>query len=403
MSHAAASAVAPMDVGIGQRLIAEAEALLADLGVPRQVSLDDDLECELGLGSIERVELLVRIERAHGLPLLERLLGDAHCLRDVLAAVDGGADAARMAPHVPPAPPVIVPRPPAQVHAEALPVLPPERAGVFARAVLALRQRYMAVAGVPVLALGMLIIWSFCRRRAAAVRGARTTARLAARLAGLRPRLVGPTLPDTPAILISNHASWLDPLILTAVFGRPVRFTAKAALFVVPVLGTVLRRLGYVPIERGSVERRMHSYGAIRDAAARGDLVHFFPEGTITPATGIRPFRLGAFRLAAELGVPLVPIAIHGSRAVLRDGDRWPSPGQIVVTVLDPIQTPRNASPAEISAARDCARARLAAAAGEPLLNVKSAALPEDAEPDPDPGPNPPARAFRSAALRQGR
>ena len=394
------TAVAAADHRVARRLITEAEALLVDLGMPRRVSLDDDFECELGLGSIERVELLARLERAHGSALVERLLGDARCLRDVLAAIGGRANAARSLSPVPPDRPMAVPLRSTPGPVQAGP--PAGQAGVFARAALALRRRCMVFAGAPVLVIGCLIVWAFCRGRAAAVRGARTTARLAAFVAGLRPRIVGSALPDTPAILISNHASWLDALILLAVFDRPVRLTPKAALFAVPILGAVLRRLGHLPIERGGVEHRMRSYVHIR-AAARGDLVHFFPEGTITPATGVAPFRLGAFRLAAELGYPLVPIAIRGSRAVLRDGERWPSPAEILVTVLDPIPTPRNASPAEINAARECARARLAAAAGEPLLNVKSAALPADAEPDPDPVPNRPARASRSAAARQDR
>ena len=390
MNPATTTAVAAAANGMAQRLITEAEALLADLGMPRAVSLDDDLECELGLGSIERVELLVRLERAHGSPLLERLLGDARCLRDVLTVLDGRADAARMVPDLSLAPATVVSSASLSAPVPAEPPIassstPP---GVLARAARGLRQRYMVAAGVPVLVLGSLIVWAFCRRRAAAVRGARATVRLAALVAGLRVRVEGAPLPHTPAILISNHASWLDALILIAVFDRPVRMTAKAALFAAPILGTVLRRLGHLPIARGQVEHRMHSYNGIRHAAAHGDLVHVFPEGTITAETGVRPFRLGAFRLAAELGIPLVPIAIRGSRAVLRDGDRWPSPGEIEVTVLAPIPPPPNVTPAAISAARDCARARLAAAAHEPILNVTSAALPADADLDPDPIPN---------------
>jgi 1-acyl-sn-glycerol-3-phosphate acyltransferase len=189
-------------------------------------------------------------------------------------------------------------------------------------------------------------------------------------VAGLRPRLEGLPLPDRPAVLISNHASWLDALILIAAFDRPITLTPKAALFGVPILGTVLRRLGYVPVARGRADLRLGSYQEMRDAAARGDFVHVFPEGTITPQSGVRPFRLGAFRLAAECGVPIVPIAIGGSRAALRDGEWWPSPEPIVVTVLEAIPTPPDDSPAQIAAVRDDARALFARTVGEPLLTV---------------------------------
>lgn len=371
MTHAAAVAVGVADDRIAHCLIAETEALLADLRMPRRVSLDDDVERELGLGSIECAELLVRLERALGIPLLERLLGNARRLHDVVTAIEGRTAAPPASPLRPvPAAAIASSSAPALVPRQAPPTAPARSGGMFARAARAVRRRYMAVAAVPVLVLGSVIVWAFCRRRAAAVRVARATVRLAASVAGLRPRVEGLTVPDRPAILISNHASWLDALILIAVFDRPITLTPKATLFAVPILGTVLRRLGYVPVERGGADLRIGSYERMRDAAARGDIIHVFPEGTITPQTGVRPFRLGAFRLAAERGVPLVPIAIGGSRAALRDGEWWPSPGPIVVTVLEVIPTPANDSPAQISAVRDYARALFARTVGEPLLTV---------------------------------
>jgi len=368
MRHAAALAASAADDRIAHCLIAETEALLADLRTPQRVSLDDDVEHDLGLGSLECAELFVRLERALGIPLVERLLGNARRLHDILAMIEGRTDARIASPL----------RMPSRVllHAAVAGRTKPGRsvdidtASAFARAARALRRRYMAIAAVPVLVLGSLVVWAFCRRRDAAVRVARATVRLAASVAGLRPRLDGLALPDNPAILVSNHASWLDALILIAVFDRPVTLTPKAALFDVPILGTVLRRLGYVPVERGSADRRIGSYQRMRDAAARGEIVHVFPEGTITPQTAVRPFRLGAFRLAAECGVPIVPVAIGGSRAALRDGEWWPSPVPIVVTVLEPIPTPRDDSPAQISAVRDYARALFARTVGEPLLAV---------------------------------
>jgi len=399
MSHAAAPAVGATDDRIADCLIAETEALLAELGMPQRVTLDDDVEGELGLGSIECAELLVRLERALGMPLLERLLGNATRLLDILTAIEGRSDAPIALPlrrvsavGIPSSSgPALVPREP--------PLTSGRSGGGFARAVRALRRRYVTLAAVPILVLGSVIVWAFCRRRDAAVRVARATARLAASAAGLRPRLEGLALPERPAILISNHASWLDALILIAVFDRPIALTPKAALFSVPILGTVLRRLGYVPVERGTADLRIGSYQRMRDAAARGDFIHVFPEGTITPQTGIRPFRLGAFRLAAECGVPIVPVAIGGSRAALRDGEWWPSPGAIVVTILEAIPTPRDDSPAQISAVRDHARGLFARTVGEPLLSVTSAAPAADRAPHRYRR----ARGFRTAAARQDR
>ena len=398
MSHAAALAAGAADDRIAHCLIAETEALLADLGMPQRVSLDDDVEGELGLGSIECAELLLRLERALGMPHVERLLGSAHRLHDILTAIERRTDGPIASP-LRRVPAVGIPSSsgPALVPREPPPPMRARSGSVLARAARAIRQRCLTLAAVPILVLGSVVVWAFCRRRDAAARVARTTARLAATVAGLRPRLEGLPLPERPAILISNHASWLDALILIAVCDRPITLTPKAALFGVPILGTVLRRLGYVPVERGTADLRIGSYQRMRDGAARGDLIHVFPEGTITPQTGVRPFRLGAFRLAAECRVPIVPIAIDGSRAALRDGEWWPTPGAIVVTVLEAIPTPPDDSPAQISAAREYARTLLARTVGEPLLSVASAVPAADRPPCQDRG----ARGVRTAAAHQ--
>jgi 1-acyl-sn-glycerol-3-phosphate acyltransferase len=178
-------------------------------------------------------------------------------------------------------------------------------------------------------------------------------------------------------VVVSNHASNLDSLLLTLAFAGALTFTAKRQVFSLPLLGRVLRRLGHLPVERVETRGRLAAYVAAREALAAGRRVHFFPESTFTPATGVRPFRLGAFRLAVEQGVPVVPVALVGTRRALRDGRLLLRPARLEVRVLEPLPPPgADDGFRALLDLREEARRRLAEAAGEPLLDIASAALP---------------------------
>ncbi|MEZ4360466.1 MAG: AMP-binding protein [Kofleriaceae bacterium] len=195
--------------------------------------------------------------------------------------------------------------------------------------------------------------------------------------AGLPVTRSGPALPERGAILVSNHASYLDWLVLTLALEQPFLFTAKSSVFSMPILGRLMQRLGHIRVERGQLAGRHESFRVAREAAERGELVHFFPEATFTSASGLRPFRLGAFQLAAELGLPIIPIAIKGTRRALRDGDKLLEPTRLEVKALPAIPAPPLAL-REISACRDLVREQLAREVDEPLLDIVSAALPNE-------------------------
>src|SRR5205814_10709644 len=86
---------------------------------------------------------------------------------------------------------------------------------------------------------------------------------------------------------------------------------------------------GHLPIERFDVSRSVADAGKVAQALEEGRTVLLFPEGTFTAAAGLRPFRLGTFKAAVETGVPVVPLALSGTRAVLRAGQAVPRPGPI--------------------------------------------------------------------------
>ena len=111
--------------------------------------------------------------------------------------------------------------------------------------------------------------------------------------------------------------------------------------------------------------------------AVEGKSLVFFPEGTFTTKVGLDRFHLGAFATARRAGLPVVPVAIHGARRVLRPGSIWPRPGEITVDVLGVINTQpeedtQSRTRTNSEAIRDQARARILLALGEPDLQTES-------------------------------
>lgn len=140
-------------------------------------------------------------------------------------------------------------------------------------------------------------------------------------------------------LVVANHASYLDGVLLTAVLPpeRGPVFVAKRELASQRVAGAVLRRLGAVFVDRIDPRRGTEDAKAIEAALARGERVVVFPEGTFGREPGLLPFHSGAFVAAAALGVPIVPVAIRGTRAVLPDDDLVPRPARIEVDFGSPI------------------------------------------------------------------
>jgi 1-acyl-sn-glycerol-3-phosphate acyltransferase len=130
-------------------------------------------------------------------------------------------------------------------------------------------------------------------------------------------------LPDGPIIVISNHTSYADGILLAIACrerGRNVRLLATAGVFRVPVLGSTIRTLGFIPVQRGS-SAAADSLEAAAEALAAGEAVGLFPEGRITRDVGKWPERAktGAVRLALRTGAPIVPVAMDGAHEVVGD------------------------------------------------------------------------------------
>ncbi len=177
-------------------------------------------------------------------------------------------------------------------------------------------------------------------RPAAAWAVARFAARTLFRLVGVPFGVHGlQHLPaDGPCVVVSNHGSYLDGVILAAALPRPVAFVAKRELAGQFVAGRFLKALGAEFVERFERRRSVEDAGHLAQVVEGGQALLVFPEGTFTTRDGLLPFHLGAFLAAAQAGVPLLPLTIRGHRELLPDGVWWPRPAALSVT-LDPPPT----------------------------------------------------------------
>jgi 1-acyl-sn-glycerol-3-phosphate acyltransferase len=154
-----------------------------------------------------------------------------------------------------------------------------------------------------------------------------------------------------PAVIVANHLSLLDILVLYGLF-RPFKWVAKAELFRLPVVGWNMALNDYVPVRRGDPESVRRMMAHCRAHLARGAPVLLFPEGTRSRDGRLQPFKDGAFRLALDAGCPVIPVALTGTfdslpktGVVLRQGMR------ARVQVLDPISPAGHGSPEALGAA----------------------------------------------------
>lgn len=146
--------------------------------------------------------------------------------------------------------------------------------------------------------------------------------------------------PDRPAIYVSSHKSHMDIPASMAAF--PVRFffIAKKELQRIPIFGWALPPLGMYMIDRSTTEK---AYASIREAARRitieNQSILIYPEGGISKTGELQPFKKGAFALAIEAGVPVVPLVIHGSQRLFSMNRMVSRPGRMKIEILDEVDT----------------------------------------------------------------
>lgn len=169
--------------------------------------------------------------------------------------------------------------------------------------------------------------------------------------------------------MVANHESYLDGLVLVAATPLPHRFVTKRELLDSVVSRVYLRRLGAVFIERFEAQQSVDDAARLAVAAVDGEPLAVFPEGTFQRAAGIRSFRLGAFAAAAQAGIPVVPVAIRGTRSILPAGSWMPRRHEVTVRIGEPIAPAADADAGRAFAVavtlRDAARAAIVSLARE--------------------------------------
>jgi 1-acyl-sn-glycerol-3-phosphate acyltransferase len=140
-----------------------------------------------------------------------------------------------------------------------------------------------------------------------------------------------------PAVIVANHLSILDILVLYGLF-RPFKWVSKASIFRIPFVGWNMRLNDYVAIRRGDRESIKEMMARCRAHLAAGSPILLFPEGTRSPDGVLQEFRVGAFKLAIEAGCPVIPVAVSGTyRGLPKHGFMLRDRMDALVRVLEPI------------------------------------------------------------------
>lgn len=194
----------------------------------------------------------------------------------------------------------------------------------------------------PVLALSTLVggfaialLASFISPRTLSRVVAGTWARLNARMTPIRVLVSGAENvdPATSYVVVSNHQSHYDVLVLYGWLGIDFRWVMKMELRKIPGLGVGCERLGHIFIDRSNRQAAVASIKEAMERITGGTSVLFFPEGTRSDDGRLKNFKRGAFRFAVDAGLPILPVTVSGTRNVLpaRSFDLFPGSARLVI------------------------------------------------------------------------
>ena len=169
-----------------------------------------------------------------------------------------------------------------------------------------------------------------------------------------------PEGPRRPYVVVSNHESYAD-IFLACHFPWEMKWLSKHTIFKIPVMGWMMRMALDVPVHRGKRESGIAALAECRDRLAKRVSVMIFAEGTRSPTDELLPFKDGAFHIAIESGVPILPIAIAGTRNCMAKHSFAFRHAHAKARVLEPIST-EGLTRADLPALRDRTRATIDAA-----------------------------------------
>ena len=194
-----------------------------------------------------------------------------------------------------------------------------------------------------------------------------------------------------PYVVVANHQSLLD-IVLLSRMPREMKWVGKEELFKIPWIGWMLRLTGDIAVKRGDAESGGEAITKAKAYLARGMSVMIFPEGTRSRDARLLPYKSGAFRLAIEAGVPVLPVALRGTAAGLKKGGLSVAPCDAVATILPPFST-AGLTQADAVTLREQVRAAMAATMPPELVGPSTRAPREPAAEGAPAAGGPPAGA----------
>jgi 1-acyl-sn-glycerol-3-phosphate acyltransferase len=144
---------------------------------------------------------------------------------------------------------------------------------------------------------------------------------------------------DRPYIFAANHQSQFDIFAMQGCLDFDFRWLAKQELFRIPLFGRAMRLAGYIAIDRSHGREAMKSLLEAAERIAAGTSVILFPEGTRSRDGKLHEFKAGGMVLAIKSGVPVVPVGIAGTFAILPKGRLLARPGRITIRIGKPVET----------------------------------------------------------------
>jgi 1-acyl-sn-glycerol-3-phosphate acyltransferase len=192
-----------------------------------------------------------------------------------------------------------------------------------------------------VLALPWLILWSVIVGNPDLMYGlAMKVVRFGNRIAGIRVRVEGlENIPPGACVFTANHVSNVDALAFIPAIPRRVAILIKQELLRIPILSIGMRRAQFIPVDRSDREAAAASIEVAVSTLQQGLSFAIFAEGTRSADGHLRPFKRGAFSVAIAAGVPIVPVSIAGTLALLKKGDWTVRPGEVVVRYGRAVET----------------------------------------------------------------
>ena len=210
----------------------------------------------------------------------------------------------------------------------------------------------LSVAGALLLLLGppVILVSALARHREWVYPWALFGGRNWLRLSGMKVRVRGLEWldPNQSYVFIANHRSYLDTATLFAYLGRRIGMVAKKELLKVPILGYGMSYVNIMAIDRTNRERAIKTMAAATERLRSGISFGVFAEGTRAKPGEFLQFKKGAFYMAAQAGVPIVPVAIKNTDALMGKGTGEATTGTIEMVLLRPVETVGISTDAEV-------------------------------------------------------